>query len=159
MFGIDRADVPAPPIEAPTLDGGKFSLAAARGQVVFVNFWATWCAPCREEMPSMVRLGRELERAHPGKFRMVAISVDDGPGPIGEFFAGPPPPGLVIALDPDQLLTRAYYCTGRGRCPDQMKFPETYVVDQSGRLVAYVIGPRDWSRPEARLFLERIIGS
>jgi thiol-disulfide isomerase/thioredoxin len=159
VFGIDRADVPAPPIETPTLGGGRFSLAATRGQVVFVNFWATWCAPCREEMPSMVRLGQELERAHPGRFKMVAVSVDEAAEPIGEFFAGPPPPGLVVALDPDQLVTRAYYCTARGRCPDSMKFPETYIVDGSGRLVAYVVGPRDWARPEARLFLERLLGS
>jgi thiol-disulfide isomerase/thioredoxin len=159
VFGIDRAAVPAPPIETPTVGGGRFSLASARGQVVFVNFWATWCAPCREEMPSMVRLGQELERAHPGKFRMVAISVDESPEPIREFFAGSPPRGLVVALDPDQLVTRAYYCTARGRCPDSMKFPETYIVDRDGRLVAYVVGPRDWSRPEARIFLERLIGS
>jgi thiol-disulfide isomerase/thioredoxin len=159
VFGVDRANAPAPPIELPTLDGGRFSLAASRGQVVFVNFWATWCPPCREEMPSMVRLGQELERAHPGKFRMVAVSVDDGWEPVGAYFRGPPPPGLAVSLDTDMLVTRAYYCAARGGCPDSYKFPETYIVDPTGRLVAYVVGPRDWSMPEARQFLERLIGS
>jgi thiol-disulfide isomerase/thioredoxin len=158
VFGIDRAAVPAPPIETPTVGGGRFSLASARGQVVFVNFWATWCAPCREEMPSMVRLGQELERAHPGKFRMVAISVDDAWDVVRDFFGGATPPGLTVTLDTDQLTTRAYYCAARGACPESFKFPETYIVDGSGRLVAYVVGPRNWSDPAARAFLEHIIG-
>lgn len=107
----------------------------------------------------MVRLGQELERAHPGRFTMIAVSVDDGWGPVGEYFGGPPPAGLAVALDTELLVTRAYYCAARGGCPDSMKFPETYIVDPTGRLVAYVVGPRDWSVPEARLFLEHLIGS
>jgi thiol-disulfide isomerase/thioredoxin len=158
-FGVDRTDVPAPAIELATLDGRRVSLAALRGQVVFVNFWATWCPPCRAEMPSMLTLGRELEQRYPGKFRMLAVSVDDGWQPVLEYFGGPPPPGLTVALDTDQLVTRAYYCAARHGCPDSYKFPETYVVDASGRLVAYVVGPREWSAPAARRFLERLLGS
>jgi thiol-disulfide isomerase/thioredoxin len=158
-FGIDRANLAAPPIDLPTLDGGRFSLAAARGEVVFVNFWATWCPPCREEMPSMIRLGQELARAHPGKFRMVALSVDEGADDVRAFFDGALPRGMAVAMDLDQAVTRAYYCGARGACPaDGLKFPESYIVDRNGRLVAYVVGPRDWSRPEAREFLEHLIG-
>ena len=157
-FGVDRTDAPAPPFELATLGGGRVSLAALRGQVVFVNFWATWCPPCRGEMPSMVRLGQELEREHPGKFRMLAVSVDDGWQPVGAFFGGAPPAGLTVALDDQtQSTTRAYYCAARHGCPDSYKFPESYVVDASGRLVAYVVGPREWSEPAARRFLERLI--
>ena len=162
-FGIDRANAPAPPIELTALDGSRFSLASARGQVVFVNFWATWCPPCRDEMPTMVRLGQDLARRFPGKFRMVAVSVDEGADPVKEFFAGPPyggaPQGVTVALDDkDQTVTRSYYCTARGFCPD-IKFPETYIVDRTGRLVAYVVGPRDWSDPAAKAFLEALIGT
>jgi thiol-disulfide isomerase/thioredoxin len=161
-FGIDRANAPAPPIELAALDGSRLSLAALRGQVVFLNFWATWCPPCREEMPSMVRLGEELASRHPGKFRMIAVSVDDGWDPIKEYFSAPPfgrPPAvLTIALDDDQAVTKAYYCTARGVCPD-LKFPETYIVDKAGNLVGYVVGPRDWSHPAARAYLEQLIGS
>ena len=161
-FGVDRTDVPAPAIELEALDGSRFSLAQAKGQVVFVNFWATWCPPCREEMPSMLRLGRELEAKYPGKFRMVAVSVDESWSPVKEFFAAPPyfgKPGLAVALDPEQVATRAYYCGARrGACPD-LKFPESYIVDKEGRLVAFVVGPRDWSDPSARLLLESLIGS
>jgi hypothetical protein len=110
----------------------------------------------------MVRLGQTLERRHPGKFKMVAISVDDGWEPVKEYFAGPPfagpPGGLTVALDTSQDSARAYYCTARGFCPD-IKFPETYIVDGRGQLVGYVVGPRDWSEPAALEYLERIIGS
>ena len=159
-FGIDRASVAAPPLDLVGMDGSRFSLAQARGQLVVVNFWATWCPPCRDEMPSMVRLGRELSEAHPGRFKMIAVSADDGWAPVREYLAGPPfggvPDGLTIALDPGQVATKAYYCAARGFCPD-VKFPETYMVDGSGRLVAYVVGPRDWSHPAARAFLEQLI--
>ncbi len=149
---------PAPEFRLETRDGRPFSLGEVKGQVVFVNFWATWCPPCRDEMPSMLRLGRELERRHPGRFKMVAVSVDEGWDPIQQFFGGSPPVGIVVGLDRDQLATRAYYCAARGACPGSYKFPETYIVDRTGRLVAYVVGPRDWSEPAARRFLERLIG-
>lgn len=110
----------------------------------------------------MVRLGRELEAKYPGRFRMVAVSVDESWDPVKEFFSAPPyfgKPGLAVALDPNQVATRAYYCGARrGACPD-LKFPESYIVDRNGRLVAFVVGPRDWSDPSARLLLESIIGS
>ena len=162
VFGIDRASSAAPPLELAALDGSRVSLAALRGQVVFVNFWATWCPPCREEMPSMVRLGEELARRHPGKFKMLAISVDEGWEPVKEYFSAPPffgaPSSLAVALDERQATARAYYCTARGFCPD-LKFPETYIVDKAGKLVGYVVGPRDWSHPAAREYLEQLIGS
>jgi hypothetical protein len=88
--------------------------------------------------------------------------VDEGWDPIKEYFSAPPfgrPPGvLTIALDADQAVTKAYYCTARGVCPD-LKFPETYIVDKTGNLVGYVVGPRDWSHPAAREYLEQLIGS
>jgi thiol-disulfide isomerase/thioredoxin len=155
--------VAAPPIELPTADGKRFSLAAARGQVVLVNFWATWCPPCAREMPSMVKLGQELARKYPGKFRMVAVSVDEEPGAVERFFAAAPYRGLprdvVVALEPGAGdVTRGYYCRGRGACsPDDVKFPETYIVDGEGRIVALVVGDIDWSIPAAKQYLEGLI--
>ncbi len=150
--------IPAPELAVETSDGRVVSLSSLRGQVVFVNFWATWCPPCRAEMPSMAALGRELAREHPGRFRMVAVSVDDGWEPIQEFFPGGPPPELLVALDREQIATRLYYCAARGGCPDSYKFPESYIVDRQGRLVSFVIGPRDWTEPAAKRYLERLIG-
>jgi thiol-disulfide isomerase/thioredoxin len=162
-FGIDPAPGgPAPPFDLAALDGSRLSLATLKGQVVFVNFWATWCAPCREEMPTMMALGRELEASHPGRFRMVAVSVDEGWSPVRAFFGQPPftgkTDGLTVALDPDQVTTAAYYCAARGGgCPDAYKFPESYVIDAGGRLVGYVVGPRDWSAPTAKAYLKGLI--
>ena len=162
-FGIDPAPgEQAPAVELTAQDGSHLSLASLRGKVVFVNFWATWCPPCREEMPSMLALGRELEARHPGRFEMLAVSVDDGWGPVRAFLAAPPyggrTEGMTVALDrPDQATTVAYYCAARGGCPGEYKFPESYIVDRRGRLVAYVVGPRDWSDPRARTYLESLI--
>ncbi len=156
-FDITRvAPVPAPELGLETRDGRRLTLASFRGQVVFVNFWATWCPPCRDEMPSMLQLGRELSRRHPGRFTMLAVSVDEGWEPIARFFGGSLPPGLTVALDRDQSVTQSYYCAARGGCPRDFKFPETYLVDRDGRLVAFVVGPRDWSDQAPRRFLERL---
>jgi len=161
-LGVDRSSAAAPPFELAALDGSRVSLSQLSGKVVFVNFWATWCPPCRDEMPSMIQLGRQLESRHPGKFRMVAISVDDGWDAVKEYFAAPPfggpPAGVTVALDTSAETARAYYCTARGFCPD-IKFPETYIVDSKGKLVGYVVGPRDWAQPEAFEYLDRLIGS
>jgi thiol-disulfide isomerase/thioredoxin len=156
-FQIERSNVAAPPLALTTFDGGRFSLDQAKGQVVFVNFWATWCPPCREEMPSMAQLGADLEARHPGKFKMVAVSVDEGWAEIATFFGGKPPPGVTVTLDHEQITTQAWYCAARGGCPDSLKFPESYIVGKDGRLVAYIVGPRDWRDPSATRFLERLI--
>ena len=159
----EPAPVPAPPFELPTADGQRVSLAALRGQVVVVNFWATWCPPCAKEMPSMVKLGQELARRHPGRFRMVAVSVDEAPGAVDEFFRAKPygglPKGVVVALEPGVgPVTRGYYCAGRRACrPQDVKFPESYVIDKEGRIVAFIVGDIDWGRPETSKFLEAII--
>lgn len=152
----------APGVELVARDGTRLALSSLRGQVVFVNFWASWCPPCREEMPSMMALGAELASRHPGRFTMLAVSVDEGWASIERFFAEPPFRGtsapLTLALDrKDQATTAAFYCAARGGCPGEYKLPETYVVDPQGRLVAYVVGPRDWSDPRPRAYLEHLL--
>jgi hypothetical protein len=114
-------------------------------------------------MPSMVKLGQELARRHPGKFRMVAVSVDEQPGAVEQFFKAPVYGGLprdvVVALEPGAgPVTRGYYCGGRGACrPEDVKFPETYIVDKQGRISAMVVGDIDWSVPATRAYLETLI--
>jgi thiol-disulfide isomerase/thioredoxin len=129
---------------------------------VFVNFWATWCPPCRDEMPSMISLGQQLAARYPGQFKMIAVSVDDDLADVRSYFAAPPfagpPGGMTVVHDADKSVTKAYFTQARGFVPDLM-FPETYIVDKTGRLVAYIVGPRDWSDPTARAFLEALIRS
>jgi thiol-disulfide isomerase/thioredoxin len=160
---LTRAQPVAPPLSLPTVDGGRFDLAALKGQVVFVNFWATWCPPCGKEMPGMVKLGQELTARHPGKFKMVAVSVDESADLVKQFFKSPTqggrlPASVAVAIDSEARLVRPWYCKGRGACaPDDVKFPESYIVDKSGRIAAYVIGDMDWSEPAAKELLERLI--
>lgn len=155
--------VPSPELDLPTADGKRFSLAAARGQVVVVNFWASWCSPCVRELPSLVQLGRDLGKRHPGKFRIVAVSVDEQPDAVSRFFAEPPwgglPPELVVALDPGPgEVARGFACRARSACrPEEARIPETYVVDQQGRIVALVVGDADWSLAGPRLYLEALL--
>lgn len=152
--------VPAPDVSVVTADGRRVKLSSRAGRVVLVNFWATWCPPCVQEMPSMLRLGAQLAAAHPGQFEMVAVSGDDSWDAVQEYFAksfGGVPPTLTVTRDPDAVAARAYYCAARGYCPD-VKFPETYVLDRSGTIVAMIVGPRDWSDPAARQWLEFLIG-
>jgi thiol-disulfide isomerase/thioredoxin len=152
-------DVPAPDVPVVRPDGKPLRLAALRGKVLFVNFWATWCPPCIQEMPSMLQLGRALAAAHPGKFQMVAVSGDDSWEAVHAYFKGAfggPPKELVLARDPDASAAQAYYCAARGYCPNVM-FPETYIVDRRGRVVAMLVGPRDWSDSGFRRWLEFLI--
>src|SRR5437879_5225993 len=86
---VDAQDLegPAPAISLPARGGGTFDLAQARGKLVLVNFWATWCEPCRAEMPSLARLASIMD---PASFQLVAVSVDESWPPIDKFFGGKP---------------------------------------------------------------------
>ena len=122
----------APDFELPRLtEAPPVSLSALKGRVVLLNFWATWCKPCEEEMPAMERLYRELG---PRGFELVAVSVDEEPGPVRDFRERL---GITfpIALDPDQKSARLYQTMG---------FPESVLVDREGNIVERYIGPRDW---------------
>jgi cytochrome c biogenesis protein CcmG/thiol:disulfide interchange protein DsbE len=128
----------APDFTLPALSDESISLESLRGRVVLVNFWATWCKPCEDEMPSMEALYRRL---HPRGFEMVAVSVDETTAPIDEFVQRMSIT-FPIALDPTQETARLYQTTG---------FPESLLVDQQGIVVERYVGPRDWE-----IYRERI---
>ncbi len=147
---------PAPPLSVEGPDGQPVSLAPAPGEAMLVSFWATWCPPCVAEMPSLLALGKAVREAHPGRFRLVAVSGDDSWEAVRTFFAttaGGAPSFLEQVRDPDGLAARTYYCAARGYCPD-IKYPESYLVGPDGRIVAMMVGARDWSTPEARQLIE-----
>jgi peroxiredoxin len=126
-------------------DGSLRSLDEWRGRVVLLNFWATWCKPCEDEMPSMQRLYESLGGLD---FEMVAISVDADPEPVGAFRDRL---GLrfPILLDPEQTAAREYQTTG---------FPESFLIDREGRLAtARFVGPRDWDDPAYRALVRRLL--
>ena len=110
------------------------SLSQLKGKWVFLNFWATWCPPCRDEMPSMEMLNRRLTRDHAGKFAMVAVSVDEDWAEVKRFF-GQTQPTFEVLWDRRKTAARKW---------GTRKFPETYLIDPEGNVVAKFIGPRDW---------------
>jgi peroxiredoxin len=128
-----RSGAHAPGFELPSLGGDLESLARYRGRVLFVNFWATWCAPCREEAPALQKL---YEQLRPEGFSVLAVSIDDPAArPKVEAFAEQLGLKFPILLDPDQRVYRAYQVFG---------VPETFLIDKEGRVVERFIGPKNW---------------
>jgi len=137
---IDRG-VPAPDFALHSLAGdGIVDLDSLRGKVVLVNFWATWCKPCEDEMPAMERLHRALAGSD---FELVAISVDDDRALVESFVERL---GLTfpVLLDPDKEAARAY---------QTFRFPESLLVGRDGVIVERYIGSKDW---DASAYVARI---
>lgn len=118
--------------------GEKIGFDAFRGKVVLVNLWATWCAPCRREMPSIDRLAAELEGPD---FDVVAISVDlGGADKAREFFAEIGVASLDFYIDPTARVGAAFKAFG---------LPLTVILDSEGRELGRLVGPAEWDTPEA----------
>jgi len=140
--------MPAPGFELPDLEGRMVSLAGQRGRVVFINLWATWCAPCRTEAPALERLYRELGGQG---FEVLAISIDDADQREAvESFRDEFQLTFPILLDPGRVAYAAYQATG---------VPETFVVDGEGRLAEWFIGPRSYDEPRFARAVERLLES
>ena len=129
---------PAPSIPFWGLDGGETGLAAFTGDLVLLNCWATWCAPCIREMPSLDRLQSEL--AADG-LRVVAVSVDrGGQAVIDPFLSELGLRNLTVLMDPKFEGARAFVVRG---------LPATFLIDRQGRIVGGLEGPAEWDSPEA----------
>ena len=135
---------PAPDFTLVDRKGKTWTLSKLKGQVVFINFWATWCAPCREEMPSMQRLYTSLPA---DKFKMLAILNNDEPS-FADSLVSKLGCTFPILVDPDNKAGQAYGLTG---------VPETFIVDKQGILRQKFIGPAKWDAPGARQMMMNYI--
>ncbi|OZM77206.1 TlpA disulfide reductase family protein [Pseudonocardia sp. MH-G8] len=126
----------APALAGPTLDGGSFDLGALRGQVVLVNVWASWCGPCRDELPLIAKTEQRLA---PAGLRVVTIDTRDGPVAARSLLAETGATGLTTVLDPDGRLAVSWGAHG---------VPETFLLDPSGTIQAFHPGPinQEWVR-------------
>ena len=137
---------PAPGFTLQDIDGKTHSLADYRGKVVLVNFWATWCPPCRAEMPSIERLYASMK----GK-PFVVLALDQGESVDSVFaFMGQlsPSPTFPVLLDSKSQAAHAFGVMG---------IPSTYLIDQQGRIVAQAIGGRDYDSATMRTLLDRLM--
>jgi thiol-disulfide isomerase/thioredoxin len=133
--------------------GQPATLSDYRGKVVLLNVWATWCPPCRVEMPSMQRLHQKLAGTD---FRIVAVSVDgdafhpeDSQDPAG-ILAFAKGMGLTFDIlhDPSGAIRKSYQTTG---------VPESFVIDRDGFIVKKVIGAAEWDGPVNETILRRLL--
>jgi len=138
--------VAAQDFEFPALRGGSIKLSGYRGKVVFLNIWATWCPPCREEMPFMEALYRRLKDR---EFEMLAVSIDREGEKVVSPFAAKYGLTFPVLLDPDSKIYRLYGLTG---------VPETFIVDKSGVVIHKIVGPQNWIGKEWLDYFDRIIG-
>ncbi len=132
--------------ELPALRDGSVRLSDYKGKVVFLNIWATWCPPCREEMPFMEALYRRLKDR---PFEMLAVSVDREGDKVVAPFAAKYDLTFPVLLDPDSKTYRLYGLTG---------VPETFIVDKSGLVIRKIVGPQNWMDKEWLDYFDRITG-
>jgi thiol-disulfide isomerase/thioredoxin len=134
----------APDFTLPTTDGQQVSLQQYRGKVVFLNFWATWCIPCREEMPALERLHQRYQAED---LAILSIDLKEGADLVKAFFQkhGLSFPAL---LDQNGSVFRDYLVAG---------MPTTYLIGRDGTLLARGVGGRDWTRAEALQLIQELI--
>ena len=129
---------PAPALKLADLDGKVHDLASLKGKVVLINFWATWCPPCRREMPSMARLQQALAGE---PFVVLAVDVGEDADTIEAFTSQlvDTVPTFPILLDTRSHAMQAWKVAG---------LPTTYLVDPRGRVVASAVGGREFDHPD-----------
>ncbi|QSV45652.1 TlpA disulfide reductase family protein [Geobacter benzoatilyticus] len=132
---------PAVDLTLNALNGEKVTLSELKGKVVILNFWATWCPPCRQEIPSMMRLNTAMA----GKpFRMLCVSIDDGGKEAVEKFFSTTGFNLPAFLDTDKRAGALYGITG---------VPETFIIDANGVILKKIVGAIEWDNPQVIAFL------
>lgn len=131
---LSPADGKAPPFHLPDIRGSQVHLEDFRGKALVINFWAVWCKPCREEMPSLERGSRWLEQFGG---EVITINMGDRPEMIARFLEKTPVE-LPILLDTDADTSTNWGVTG---------LPTTFVVDPKGNFAYRVVGPREWDDP------------
>ena len=121
----------------------KITLSQLHGKVVVLNFWATWCAPCVEEMPSLVHMQQKLKDTG---VTVLAVSVDVDNDAYHKFLKDYNI-DLLTVRDPDHKSSSLY---------GTFKYPETYIVDRNGTVRRKFIGPVDWNTPEIQEYLTKL---
>jgi cytochrome c biogenesis protein CcmG/thiol:disulfide interchange protein DsbE len=125
-----------------TEDGRTVSLGVLRDKVVVLNFWATWCPPCIDEIPSLQAMQQKLT----DRVQVLAVSVDHDEDAYRSFLKEHDLK-LLTVRDPRQQVNALY---------GTFKYPETYIIDRNGLLRRKLVGPADWTRPEILEYLSRL---
>jgi peroxiredoxin len=138
---------PAPNFQLRDLDGHLVALSDMRGKVVLLNFWATWCGPCRVEMPAMEKLYRTFLRKD---FEILAVSTDAQGELVTRPFQQENRLTFPILHDADYIVGLTY---------GARTLPMTFMVDREGVIRHQIFGARDWGAPEARQLVQMLMKS
>jgi len=130
---VPSVGAPAPDFTLPGIDGTSVTLSEYQGQVVLLNFWASWCPPCRSEMPSMERLHRTLDNED---FVIIAVSIDGGGTNKVEDFISQNGYTFTILHDKNQVVADPYGIEA---------IPTSYIIDKDGTVVEVSRGAEDWN--------------
>jgi len=145
-FAMHETPRPMPEIRFEDGEGNESTLADFRGRVVLLNVWATWCVPCREEMPTLDRLQAELGGP---AFEVLALSIDRaGPDAVREFYAEIGIENLALHIDPSAKAMFALGVVG---------LPTTILIDREGNELGRLVGPAEWDSPEMTEFMRSTI--
>jgi len=145
MVQILPTPIPAPGFRLTDADGAPRTLEGFRGSVVLLNFWATWCIPCRDEMPAMERLHRAYRERG---LTVLGVNFKESAREVRAFLEKL---GVSFGtmLDMDGAVSGMYRVRG---------LPVTFLVDREGRLLWKAIGAREWDGPDGRAYLDTVLG-
>ncbi|MDC3416286.1 TlpA family protein disulfide reductase [Aquibacillus salsiterrae] len=120
----------APDFTLETLNGDKITLSDYRGNIVFVNFWATWCGPCRTEMPEL----HEFQKKYPDQVKIIAVNVTNTENSVKDVkeFMNHGNFSFTVVLDPDAVVSETYKL---------LNIPTTYIISPEGEIIQRVMGP------------------
>jgi len=130
---------------AMELNGKPEHLTDLRGKVVVLNFWASWCAPCIEETPSLIDLQKRIASRNGV---ILGVSVDEDPSAYEKFLKDQHINYLTY-LDPSKKIATDYGTS---------MWPETYIIDRKGVIIRKIIGPQDWNSPDLLSYFDAILG-
>lgn len=145
VSGAPQIGQEAPDLVFTSFEGKDYKLSDLKGKVVLLNFWATWCPPCREEIPSMENAYKELKDKG---FVIVAINIDQGGKKAIIRFKRELPFSFPVALDPEAKAARTYRVTS---------IPTNIIIDRQGKIVNKGVGAVNWDSLKARGLLAKLL--
>ena len=150
------AGTPAPALQFVDVHGATQSLEPYLGQAVIVNFWATWCGPCRAEMPTLQALAeRQFDQ---GEHTVIAVALERNFDAAKRFLDGLGATDLTLVLDANMQGFRSLADQGLG-LDDVRGLPATLIVTPDGQLLGHIVGPADWDEDSAHALVQRAISS